>query len=96
MHDGIAAAVNPDNDFDTTLDWIAQNYRSDNMTFDAPTVTTACGILGIDGPHEDTYEDPDAGEYIRVGFTLSDGLYAEIEDGTYGQLNAFRIYKETV
>ena len=97
MHEGIPAAVNPANDLDVTLDWIATNYRADNLVISAnnPTVSTPCGVLGIDGPYEDKYEDPDAGEYIRVGFCLSEGMYAEIEDGTYGQLNAFRIYKNT-
>ena len=96
MHEGIPAAVNPANDFDVTLDWIAMNYRADNMLFDTPTVETALGTLGIDGPHIESTRDPDAGEYIRVGFCLSEGMYAEIEDGTYGQLNAIRIYKDMV
>ena len=93
MHEGIAAAINPANDLDVTLDWIALNYRADNLNFDAAPVATPCGMLGITGPHEDTHED-DAGEYIRVGFMLSEGIYAEVDGDTYGTLQAFRIYKE--
>ena len=35
---------------------------------------------------------PDYFGYAIIGFTLPDGVYAEIEDGTYGTLNGFRIY----
>jgi len=95
MLEGIPAAINPANDLDVTLDWIATNYRNDNMIFDTPTVATPCGELGITGPHIDEHED-DAGEYIRVGFMLSDGIYAEVDGDTYGTLQAFRIYKDAV
>lgn len=33
-------------------------------------------------------------EFVEFGFMLPDGCYAVIEDGTYGQLQALRIYKE--
>lgn len=33
-------------------------------------------------------------EFVEFGLMLPDGCYAVIEDGTYGQLQALRIYKE--
>ena len=92
MLEGIPAAINPANELDVMLDWIALNYRADNLTFDSPTISTSFGDLGITGPHTDDYDG--TMEYIRVGFVLSDGIYAEIDGDTYGQLQAFRIYKD--
>lgn len=36
----------------------------------------------------------DEGDYITIGFGLPEDVYAEIEDGTYGVMQGFRIYKE--
>lgn len=47
------------------------------------------GTVGIIGPEFDEESDD---EYVTVGFCLPDDVYAEIEDGTYGQLQAFRVY----
>lgn len=38
----------------------------------------------------DEYDD----EFATVSFTLPDDVFAEIEDGTYGTLQGFRIYRE--
>ncbi len=70
------------------LNVIAETYRRDEKL--PPLWTTLAGdSLAIDGPYED--ED---GELVRVGFNLPPGMLAEIDDGTYGTLQAFRIYKE--
>lgn len=44
-----------------------------------------CGIQYFDA--EDEF-----GDFCIVGFTMPDGIFAEIEDGTYGTLHGFRIY----
>jgi len=50
-------------------------------------------ITGPLGTHGVTYDVDDDGEpYARIGFGLPEGVYAEIEDGTYGELQALRIY----
>ena len=74
------------------LDSIASTYRAGASL---PEVWSSpyFGDMGITGPHEDG-EYPDEGEYIRVGFTLPDGVYAEVDDATYGNLQCFRIYKD--
>jgi len=55
-------------------------------------------VSGPFGVHGIMYGNDDydgGGEFASVGFTLPDEIYAEIEDGTYGQLNAFRIYLDS-
>ena len=44
------------------------------------------------GTHGVTYGTDDTGEYVVVGFQFPAGIYAEIEDGTYGTLQGLRIY----
>lgn len=49
------------------------------------------------GTHGVTYGDDEFGPYATVGFNLanlSHGAYAEIEDGTFGELQGFRFYFE--
>jgi hypothetical protein len=38
--------------------------------------------------------DEDNEEYVTIGFTFPDEIFAEIEDGTYGELQGIRIYLE--
>lgn len=56
----------------------------------ASSVDTPLGKHGID------YNEDDEGAYATVGFLLPDPslwpVYAEIEDGTYGQLQGLRFY----
>jgi hypothetical protein len=87
---GIQASINPDSPLWVTLESIAQSYRHGNKM---PEVIDSGyhGKLGVTGPHND---NEDEGEYIRVGFVLPDDIFAEIDNGTYGTLNAFRIYRE--
>lgn len=51
------------------------------------SVTTSAGTHGI---MYDT--DEDGLDYASVGYNLPDGLYAEVEHGTYGELQAIRVY----
>lgn len=60
------------------------------------TVRNHWGIssfTSVFGTHGIEYGEEDGMEYASLGFILPDGMYAEIEDGTYGQLNAFRIFR---
>jgi len=50
-------------------------------------------IVGPFGSHGVTYgNDEDNEPYATVGFVLPEGVFAEIEDGTYGNLTGLRIY----
>ncbi|MHB1772059.1 MAG: hypothetical protein ACYCST_10000 [Acidimicrobiales bacterium] len=50
-------------------------------------------IVGPFGSHGVRYgNDEDNEPYATVGFVLPEGVFAEIEDGTYGNLTGLRIY----
>ena len=50
-------------------------------------------VVGPFGSHGVTYGvDEDGESYATIGFVLPEGVYAEIEDGTYGNLTGLRIY----
>lgn len=82
--------MNPASSFWGWLDSIREDYRRQPEAFPSGRVLTSpfgeCGIMAGD----DGYDG--GGAYITVGFVLPDGVYAEIEDGTYGQMQGFRIY----
>lgn len=81
-----AATAHPDSPLGLALGlmWDAIQGRASH-------VTTPIGQHGID-----YHEDHGEGEYATVGFLLPDPsiwpVYAEIEDGTYGQLQGLRFY----
>ena len=52
--------------------------------------TEVISPFGIHGVMYGTDEDDNT--YATVGFILPNGVYAEIEDGTFGELQGFRIY----
>lgn len=52
-------------------------------------------VSGPFGEHGVHYYDADAdglGAYAFIGFNLPAGVFVEIEDGTYGELEGFRVY----
>lgn len=51
------------------------------------SVHLSTGIHGID-----YYDDDEFGPAATIGFNLPHPLFAEIEDGTYGQLQGFRVF----
>ena len=38
--------------------------------------------------------DEDGYEYATISFSLPDGVYAELEGGTYGTMVGVRVYRE--
>lgn len=51
-------------------------------------IATHYGVLGV------TYSiDEDGDEYATIGYNLPEGVMAEVEDGTYGSLQGFRVYR---
>jgi hypothetical protein len=55
-------------------------------------VTTKFGTHGVEYVHEE--DDPEGIGYAVIGWTIPlVDVYAEIEDGTYGQLQGFRVYR---
>lgn len=95
MHAGPTATLYGHNPLFRMLGKIAAAYRAGDNLPEVWDAGEQFGVLGITGPHNDPHENDD-GEYIRVGFVLPDDIYAEVDDGTYGQLNAFRIYRENL
>lgn len=75
------------------VDWIRFTWEtveanvSEDPTFSLPFGTY--DRLSVDFGVDECGE-----EFVEFGFMLPDGCYAVIEDGTYGQLQALRIYKE--
>jgi len=68
--------------------WETVKYRAENYPdFSLPFGTF--DRLGV------IFGDDGEGEFVTIGFILPDDCYAEIEDGTYGQLQGIRIYKES-
>lgn len=49
-------------------------------------------VFSLMGTHGVTYGVDEHGEYATIGFNLPAGIFAEIEDGTFGQLQGFRVY----
>ncbi len=47
-------------------------------------------VTGPFGVHSVDYIDDDGDIYARVGFVLPAGVFAEIDDDTFGSLNALR------
>lgn len=55
-------------------------------------IETPLGRHGITITEDDTSEGE--GPYATIGMVLDEHVYVEIEDGTYGQMQGFRIYRE--
>jgi len=53
---------------------------------------TVPGPLGDHKVYYEIDEDRDDKEYALIAFTLPCGVFAEIEDSTYGNMEGFRIY----
>lgn len=72
------------------LSRIAREFRIDGQR---PT-----SVETPDGTHGVAYgTDEDGDDYAIVGFNVNGkNIYAEIEDGTFGSLQGFRIYLGTV
>lgn len=65
------------------LDFLVARFSNPDYR---PTV-----VEGPFGRHGVSYTNDDDLHFASVGFTLPADTFAEIEDGTYGSLNAFRI-----
>lgn len=58
-----------------------------HLTEERPTtLESPAGTQGV------TYGSDDQGEFATIGMTLPEGVFAEIEDGTFGQLQGYRVY----
>jgi hypothetical protein len=77
-------------DLYTWLEKVKSDYRAGKIQH-GDTVTSPFGDHGVSEGGDPDYDD---GLYITVGCCLPDGTFAEIEDGTYGQLQGFRIFKD--
>ena len=71
--------------------WLAANVREN---WGVEKVESVFGTHGVVYTSADDSEEPEEGDYATIGFVLPDGLYAEIESGTYGELQGIRIYKQ--
>jgi len=80
--DGWAAAISPDQQLYRWLGEVRARLASGEM----PSQVT-----GPFGTHGVTYGEETGEQYATVGFCLPDGVYAEVEDGTYGELQGLRV-----
>jgi len=80
--DDWAAAINPDQQLYRWLGEVRARLASGEM----PSQVT-----GPFGTHGVTYGEETGEEYATIGFCLPDGVYAEVEDCTYGQLQGLRV-----
>jgi len=87
------AAINTDDALSTALDTMIESL-SENEWGTVERIETDLGVHGtFYGVDEDCFD------YVAVGMVLGGSkpgvpVYAEIEDGTYGELKAFRFYAE--
>lgn len=84
--EGTPAAINTTDDLSVALRDICNTL---SLKWEGGFIDTPLGrhgvTLGVDEVDD---------EFASIGMVLPEGVYAEIEDGTYGQLQAFRIYRE--
>jgi len=79
----LPAAINPDQQL---YNWL-RDVRMRLTSGDMPNQVT-----GPFGTHGVTYGEETGEQYATVGFCLPDGVFAEVEDGTYGQLQGLRVF----
>ena len=91
----LQAAINGDSDLYNMLGDVQRKFTS-GWKFPDQDEYECIGIVGFDGPHSDFPEGNEEDVFMRVGFCLPDDCFAEIEDGTYGQLQCFRVYRKGV
>lgn len=48
-----------------------------------------------DGVHGVTYVYDEVGEYAVIGYNLPQGMYAEIDGNTYGEMQGVRVYLQS-
>jgi hypothetical protein len=83
--------------FSNQLNWIAEqvNFFRDNWDHEFERSSQGAMLGSPFGQHGYIFgEDEQGDEYVTIGFVLPEGVYAEIEDGTYGQLQGLRIYRD--
>ena len=90
-----SAAINTTDDLSEAIDCIIESLR-ENEWGDVVLIKTRLGVHGTD---YDTDEDGD--EFVTVSMVVGGSerhmdvsVYVEIEDGTYGQMQGFRIYRD--
>lgn len=73
------------------IEMIAALYRRDPSD---PSFDTGGTLSSPIGSHGVMRGDEGEGGFIIIGMTMPDGVFAEIENGTYGELHGIRIYAE--
>lgn len=88
MNPGTPAAINTNDCLSIALDTIWESLR-ENEWGEVVRIETPLGVHGVTYGAE--YELSE--EYATVGMVLPEHVYAEIDDGTYGQMQGFRIFR---
>lgn len=87
----LQASMNIESPLWRWLQEVRYEYRSCPSNFHSGRVLESpFGACGVMAHAEDDWEG--TSEYIVIGFNLPIGVYAEVDDGTYGQMQGFRIY----
>lgn len=92
---GTPAAINTTDCLSVAIDTIIESLR-ENEWGDVVRIETPLGVHGVTYGTDECQE-----EYATVGMVLGGStpgvdVYVEIEDGTYGVMQGFRIYREDV
>lgn len=74
------------------VDWVRVNWETIEANASGDSAFVPFGTydrLSV------TFGEENGDPYVEFGFMFPDGCYAVIEDQTYGELQAIRIYKES-
>jgi hypothetical protein len=98
MDQGTPASINTTDHLSVAIDTIIESLR-ENEWESVTRIETPLGVHGVTYGVE--YEVRDTEQYATIGMVLGGSapgpeVYVEIEDGTYGVMQGFRIYREDV
>lgn len=93
--EGTPASIWTDDQLSEAIDTIIESLRENDWE-DVVRIETPLGVHGVTYASDECNE-----EYATIGMVLGGSkpgvdIYVEIEDGTYGQMQGFRIYREDV
>jgi hypothetical protein len=83
---GTPAAIRTDDELSVAMQIMRDEL---SLKWEEGFIVTPLGRHGVT-----ITEDMTEGPYATIGMVLDEHVYVEIEDGTYGQMQGFRIYKE--
>lgn len=86
----LSSALRVDTDFDVALAVIRETLRT---SWGVDRIVTVLGEHGVDYIAAEDSEEPDEGDSAIVGFVLPRDFFAQLDYGTYGQMQGFRVFR---